>query len=83
MGQLVLMAIQIHVQGAQYVDYTYGTIRVPDCHKQKYMTHETAVLKLRQFRERRNNREEKYIYKCYDCGFYHLTKSPPRRKGER
>jgi rubrerythrin len=63
-----------------------------DCQKKKYMTHESAVLKLREIREKRvrmgrksgKRRHEKYCYKCKMCGFYHLTSQPPRRReGER
>lgn len=66
-------------------------LKVPnDCTKKKYMTHESAVLKLREIREKRERmgrksgkrRREMYIYKCKFCRFFHLTKQPPRRREE-
>jgi hypothetical protein len=58
-----------------------------DCTKKKYMTLETAMLKLREIREKSlrrgkktgKKRHEKHAYKCMYCGFYHLTSQEPRR----
>ena len=51
---------------------------MPDCKKKKYMTRATAYMVLDKIHDSAiktgRRRDEKRVYKCGICSFWHLTK---------